>query len=110
MTEADIYYYITPKSIKGIDSDSKIAGFSDVDPSTLETTHKKVCTIRVKYKGKEALDFIFRLFNGQDNPLGIPEKQDYIKKCRLHTSMSIGDVVVMNGEMWVCKFQGWERL
>jgi len=44
------------------------------------------------------LERIFAFFNQDENPLGSPEGQEWIRKAGLHhTSMSIGDVVEVCG-------------
>lgn len=54
-------------------------------------------------------DEMFALLNSEDNPLGTPEEQRYIREKMLHTSMSVGDVLKeKDGPFWLCLPFGWK--
>lgn len=60
------------------------------------------------------LDEIYNKFNSfSDNPLGAsknPAKQEYLKDKRLHTSMSVGDVVQIDDKYWVIRGSGFAQI
>ena len=60
-------------------------------------------------------DDLFRIFNGADsiykNPLASADGQNKIKELRVsHTSMSVGDIVVMDNETYLCRPAGWTKM
>ena len=52
--------------------------------------------------------------DGKDNPLSNPQRQEFIKKNKLHTSLSIGDIVQITRDgkqtLYMCKGIGWKTL
>lgn len=76
--------------------------------------------ITFMYREEEALcDRIFYLMNHYEhNPLAIdfyedenPKGQNWIKENNLdHTSMSVGDIVVLDGTHYYCASLGWKKL
>lgn len=62
-------------------------------------------------KGKEDLDIIYSILNsGFENPLSTYGMQQWIRDHHTHTSMSIGDVAVINTTMYVCDNSGWKKI
>ena len=62
---------------------------------------------------KKYLDVLFRLFNSDKNPiLEDAEKMQEIRKNKSHTSMSTGDIVVLQDqtfqEYWRLSINGWQ--
>lgn len=56
-------------------------------------------------------DSYFELFNNGSNPLATPEGQQYIKDNGVrHTSMSVGDIITLNGLPFICDSEGWKRV
>lgn len=61
------------------------------------------------------LDDFFRIFNDADletpNPLATPAQQEMLKlKNASHTSMSTGDIVVIDGTAYLCQPMGWAEM
>lgn len=90
-----------------------------VDLEKLSETHVEVFRSKwilpVYLDRRDLLEQIFRLFNSDDsNPLSSEDCQKTIAENKLHTSMSVGDVVEITcdgiTEIWVCKSVGWKRI
>jgi hypothetical protein len=65
--------------------------------------------VNFKIPNNWTLQKIFDFFNQEDNPLAKPEGQEWIRKVGLHhTSMSVGDVVEIDGIPNVCMPTGWK--
>ena len=69
----------------------------------------------MKSKSKrKMLEEIFYILNDEgkeENPLD--EQQDWIMENlqpNPHTSMSVGDIIKLDDEYWICKGMGWEQL
>ena len=64
-----------------------------------------------KYK-ESILEEIFKLFNSyKTNPMSINEMQDWIKENKVsHTSMSVGDIVILDNDIYVCANEGWKKV
>jgi hypothetical protein len=63
--------------------------------------------------GKTALDLIFERYNADENPMGTRDMQAWIGnnlQPHPHTSMSPGDIVELEGELWLCNAMGWGKL
>lgn len=62
----------------------------------------------------EYLDSVYSKFNSNDkNPLSIfnsPTRQKIIKELQTHTSMSIGDIVEVDGTMYVVNQFGFKKI
>jgi hypothetical protein len=90
----------------------------NVDSMMLSKTHMEVYreeNVKIPEKRNELLEGLFGRFNGVDSPMLSLNKQRFIRKYRLHTSISVGDVVEIsiigcNKELWVCKMIGWNKL
>ncbi|HMP28081.1 MAG TPA: hypothetical protein PKD85_00690 [Saprospiraceae bacterium] len=121
----NIHYYIAPetKNQNGIvfltSADSAFTNilFGHINKSKFGETHKLVYEepFDSKREKLEILEKLFERFNDPENPLGSPEKQEFIKSNRLHTSMSVGDVVIFKvegaeDETWVCQNFGWNHI
>lgn len=64
-----------------------------------------------KRNQKLSFDEIFSLFNDPiKNPLSMPEKQECIIDNKLHTSMSVGDIIEVNGVPNICMPEGWKEI
>lgn len=87
-------------------TDVKLDGFTRVltkEYDYADLTDKQVC------------EMMFMMTNGEgENPLATTERQEFIKKKGLHTSLSIGDIVVIirgkDKKIYLCKSMGWEEL
>ena len=56
-------------------------------------------------------DDFFSKFNNGTNPLATPEGQRFIKENGVrHTSMSIGDIIEVEGLPYICDCEGWTRI
>lgn len=54
---------------------------------------------------------LFDILNREENPLGTPENQAFIREHKLHTSMSVGDIISFDGkEFWIIIGIGFEKL
>jgi len=90
----------------------------NVDPMMLLKTHMEVYVeenVKIPEKRTELLERLFARFNGVDSPMLNLDKQRFIRKHRLHTSISVGDVVEIaisgsDKETWVCRMVGWHKL
>jgi len=66
-------------------------------------------------KDDQICEMMFMMTNGEgDNPLSTRDRQEFIRKKGLHTSLSIGDIVLIEREkskkIYLCKSMGWEEL
>lgn len=65
----------------------------------------------LEIEGKDELDRIFEQLNVGDNPLATTENQEWLKANEVcHTSMSVGDVVQLDDQYFVCAGVGWEEI
>jgi hypothetical protein len=56
------------------------------------------------------LEGIFQLFNSAENPLAMSNKQQFIRDNKIHTSMSVGDIVQIDDVYWVVSGCGFQRM
>lgn len=56
------------------------------------------------------LEKVFKRFNSRDNPLIMSEHQEFLRSNRLHTSMSVGDVVMLNRRAYVVTGLGFRMV
>lgn len=57
------------------------------------------------------LDKIFAELNQENNPMGTPEMQQWIRDNGLkHTSMSVGDIIKNKKGLYICEDLGWYKL
>ncbi len=92
--------------------------YGKVDLASLSRTHMDVYVeenVKIPEKRKQLLEELFNRFNGVDSPMLSLDKQRFIRKYKLHTSISVGDVVEISifgkdKELWVCKMVGWDQL
>jgi len=47
------------------------------------------------------LEYLFRNFNCEENPLANPDKQKLIRDNNRHTSMSVGDLVLLGEKLYI---------
>ena len=69
-----------------------------------EQRYQKIGAIQTKYSGERAADEMFDLSN---NPSRQEERNE---KWGRYPSLSVGDVVNVDGESYLCLPCGWERL
>lgn len=76
-----------------------------IDPANLAFTHVKLGTIEA-----EDLEDVFAMMQGERwSPNG--EARDFIRSLGLHhTSMSVGDIVNLNGKVWQVESFGWRNV
>jgi hypothetical protein len=72
---------------------------------------KDYAKLPVETKEKD-LDKIWEDYNvgKSHHKLGTKEMQNWIRKNTGHTSMSVGDVVQINGDYYIARDVGWEKL
>jgi hypothetical protein len=108
--EIIIYYYKSPNV--------SLMLYGDVKKEEMNKTHvevyRDIVEFPINFSILDALEDLFCRFNDYEtNPLSYdhsPKKQEFIKHNSLHTSMSVGDAVQINNEIWACKMQGWEKI
>jgi hypothetical protein len=61
---------------------------------------------------EDILEQLFLLFNRyQTNPMSTDEMQNWIKENKVsHTSMSVGDIVILDNDIYVCANEGWKKV
>ena len=104
-----IYYYdkcFIMTNLLNIFTNSKV----NIDLDNLENTHKLVWE---EAKNGDLEDY-FKRFNSDKNPLSNKKSQDYIKKNKLHTSMSVGDILMVKDDnkenYFLCRGISWAQL
>lgn len=80
---------------------------SKITKENIQKTHVKMPSPPIEI---ETPDDAFSLYNGEDNPLVTKENQIFIKNVRTHTSMSVGDIVSINGILYLCEDFVWRIL
>lgn len=91
--ECEIYYYKTSARILGLIGSLSL----NLDADFLSKDY--ICVWRCNLdhgnddESRDIKETLFALFNGEENPLQTAERQQFIVKNRLHTSMSLGDVI-----------------
>jgi hypothetical protein len=107
--EAKVYYW---KDIKRLME----TGYEDKYPD-LNRLDKEYVKLPISFEINEneaietELDKIFATLNEDENPMGTPEMQQWIKDNGLkHTSMSVGDIIKSKKGFYVCKNIGWKKL
>lgn len=68
---------------------------------------KHVYTYLTDAKGSDAAEQAFHIFNAPESML--QEWQKYIQQGYSGPSLSVGDVVEVNGEEYLCCSVGWEK-
>lgn len=56
----------------------------------------------------EVCDELFRLFNSDKNPL--LNKQNFIRENKTHVSMSVGDIIFIDDDYYICRTMGFTML
>lgn len=69
-----------------------------------QQVHSEICE---KDYSQIALEGLFERFNSESNPLLVEEKQEYIKKNNLHTSMSIADIIKLEDRYFIVSSCGF---
>lgn len=102
-------------------------GAEDTDVTDMAKTHHELPQVAIDGlptevisayvnagKVKECLEVIFRIMNNYtSNPLSHEHDngmQAWVRSVRTHTSMSVGDVVQINGTHWFCDHVGWTQI
>ena len=68
---------------------------------------KHVYTYITEAKGQEAAEEAFHIFNAPEDML--KEWQQYLMKGYSDQSLSVGDIVEVNGEEYLCCSVGWKK-
>ena len=84
----------------------------DKDYVTLPIPNEFWAKVGVDANEKWVLDKIFGMMNKYEtNPMSIPEMQDWIRSNEVsHTSMSVGDIIILDNNIYVCDVQGWKEV
>ena len=73
--------------------------------------YSKVHTLEMGGDVSPNLEAIFALFNLGNNPLATPRGQDRIRRLGVgHTSISVGDIVKVDGNYYYCDKVGWKKM
>lgn len=62
--------------------------------------------------GEHLLETIFHLLNmDETNPMSTDDMQDWIRANKVsHTSMSVGDIIMLDNNIYVCADEGWKEI
>lgn len=61
-----------------------------------------------EWGGNRNPDNVFGLFNSDMNPLSCDKEQKKLKALGVgHTSLSVGDMVIIDDQVYLCRPQGW---
>ena len=88
----------------------------DIFPNLFKDPENYYLASKFIIKGKEDfnvnmyLQNIFKLFNSEENPLLNDESQKIIKYYFSHTSLSIGDIIKLNQEIFMVTHTGFENI
>jgi hypothetical protein len=69
--------------------------------------------IPISLKMNLSLDDVFQLLNNGNNPLNTRKNQEWISEHLRpdpHTSMSIGDIIQRDNELFICCGTGWQKV
>src|SRR5581483_1584588 len=72
----------------------------------IDNNYVSVCTFDSESSNEE----LFELFNSDDNPLTNESCQDFLCKHKLHTSMSVGDMIRRDDDYYVVAGIGFQKL
>ena len=100
MKKVDIYYLKLEYIDLMLETDK-------IKKEDIVKTHVKMPDTNVFFKTP---DQAFEIFNGDDNPFANKEIQEFIRKVCTHTSMSVGDIVVIDDIYHICENIGWRTL
>jgi hypothetical protein len=103
-SESDIMLMVDPISIltKTMIKDRYICFYESNVPENVDVNNKANLY--------EFLENIFRTFNSEDNPLNDQVIQKKIRELKSHTSMSVGDVVLVNNVYYYVGCTGFGKL
>lgn len=89
--------------------------YDTIDPGNLISTHVLLqnmenISVPINWSHNEVLSDMFVAFQGENwSPNG--EMRDFIREKQLgHTSMSVGDIIVIDGCVYICHSFGWSIL
>jgi len=104
--KAEVYYW---KDIQKLLDLSIVDERKYPDIKKLEEEYVK---LPISFEIKEdELDEIYSKLNQDDNPMGTPEMQQWIRDNGLkHTSMSVGDIIKHEKGIFICEDVGWTKL
>jgi hypothetical protein len=70
--------------------------------------HEKWKKMPVEFKAGTHREKIFEILNLDNNPIGTPEGQAWLRRNGVrHTSMSVGDIVKKGGKYFMVLGEGW---
>ena len=99
MKKAAVYYWTNPKYL--------LLGMPGPSPVSKPTPAEVQAEYRLFWSGEvpdeTTPDDIFRKFNLIRTPLRLPPGVN-------HTSMSVGDIVALGDEFYICMPFGWDKL
>lgn len=68
-------------------------------------------SFKVTDESEKSLNKVYEELNIETNPMGTPEMQQWIRDNKLrHTSMSVGDIIFLGKNFYICKTVGWKKL
>lgn len=107
MTEICAYYFDDPRYM--------MPGTQPATQAEFERDYRRVFreVSDVTSTDQAILDRMFRMLNiNEENPLADADEQAGLARIMVHphTSLSVGDVVTVDGRVYICKAQGWGRL
>ncbi len=99
--DVEIYYLREEYILMMLETDK-------ITKERMKETHIKMPTpkLDIQMENKLDLEEIFTIFNGESQ---FPN-QEFIRKERIHTSMSTGDIVKLHEVLYVCEDMGWREL
>lgn len=66
--------------------------------------YRKVCVVETSLEGERAAEEMFDLSNNPER------EEEKVQRWGDHPSLSVGDVVFVNDESWLCCPAGWIKL
>lgn len=80
----------------------------EITMESMKYTHKK---LPIEINTTDNLETVFIMFNSPSNPLSSKYYQNWMKENEIyHTSMSVGDIIKIDDEFFVCDRVGWKKL
>lgn len=116
--KADIYY-LSLKNVSGEFYSKFLFGINNITMNEIISYYVKIYTDNIPNtvdinNDKSVYDFLessFQKFNDPDcNPLTSQEFQNTIIMNKLHTSMSIGDIIVVAGNYYCVSGEGFNKI
>jgi len=102
--KSEVYYW---KDIKKLLDMSIVKEKKYPDLNKMDEEYVK---LPIEFEDKD-MDEIFSLLNQDENPMGTPEMQQWIRDNGLkHTSMSVGDIIKNKEGTFICEDIGWKKM